>query len=50
MLYSGLVADGTFTQASLLELVSTLDLNTAEIAGIVGQPVVLDPGFFAVLG
>jgi hypothetical protein len=50
MLYSGLVADGTFTQASLLELVSTLDLNTAEIAGIVGQPVVLDPGFFAVPG
>jgi hypothetical protein len=50
MLYSGLVADGTFTQASLLELVSTLDLNTSEIAGIVGQPVVLDPGFFPVPG
>jgi hypothetical protein len=50
MLYSGLVADGTFTQASLLELVSTLDLNTVEIAGIVGQPVVLDPGFFPVPG
>ena len=50
MLYSGLVADGTFTQASLLELVSTLDLNTVEIAGIVGQPVVLDPGFFLMPG
>ena len=48
MLYSGLVADGTYTQASLLELVSTLELNTSEIAGIVGQPVVLDPGFFPV--
>jgi hypothetical protein len=50
MLYSGLVADGTFTQASLLELVSTLDLNTVEIAGIVGQPVVLDPAFFPMPG
>jgi hypothetical protein len=50
MLYSGLVADGTFTQASLLDLVATLDLNTVEIAGIVGQPVVLDPAFFAVPG
>jgi len=50
MLYSGLVADGSFTQASLLELVSTLELNTAEIAGIVGQPVVLDPAYFAVAG
>ncbi len=50
MLYSGLVADGTYTQASLLELVSTLELNTSEIAGIVGQPVVLDPAFFPVPG
>lgn len=48
MLYSGLVADGTYTQASLLELVSTLELNTSEITGIVGQPVVLDPAFFPV--
>ena len=50
LLYSGLVANGTFTQASLLELVSTLELNTSEIAGIVGQPVVLDPAFFGVPG
>ncbi len=50
LLYSGLVANGTFTQASLLELVSTLDLNTVEIAGIVGQPVGLDPAFFGVPG
>jgi len=43
-----LIADGTFTQASLLELVTTMDLNTVEIAGIVGQPLVLDPSFFPV--
>ena len=45
-LYTGLVANGTYTQASLLELVTTLDLNTVEIAGIVGQPLALDPAWF----
>jgi hypothetical protein len=48
--YVGLVASGTYTQAGLLELVATLDLNTAEIAGIVGQPVALDPAYFPVPG
>ena len=34
--YVGLVANGTFTQASLLDFVSTYDLNTAEIVGLGG--------------
>jgi hypothetical protein len=46
-LYAGLVANGTFTQASLLEFVSGLGLNTVEIAGIVGQTLSLDPAYFA---
>jgi hypothetical protein len=50
MLYSGLVANGTYTQASLLELVAGLELNTAEIVGIVGQVVGMDPAFFPVPG
>ena len=45
-LYTGLLADGTYTQASLLELVSTLDLNTNEFVGIVGQALPLDPAWF----
>ena len=45
-LYTGLLADGTYTQASLLELVTTLDLNTNEIVGIVGQALPLDPAWF----
>jgi hypothetical protein len=44
--YVGLVRDGTYTQAGLLSMVTTLDLNTVEIAGIVGQPLVLDPAWF----
>lgn len=48
--FVGLVANGTYTQAGLLELVSTLELNTVEIAGLVGQPATLDPTFFPVPG
>ncbi|NRF72104.1 hypothetical protein HLB44_34485 [Aquincola sp. S2] len=48
-LYTGLVNDGTFTQASLLALVTTLDLNTVEV-GIVGQVLPLDPAWFPVPG
>ncbi|HSW04695.1 Calx-beta domain-containing protein [Aquabacterium sp.] len=49
-LYVGLLGDGTFTQASILALVATLDYNTGEIAGIVGQTLTLDPAWFPVPG
>ncbi len=49
-LYSGLLANGSYTQGGLLALASTLDFNTVEIAGIVGQTVALDPAFFPVPG
>lgn len=45
--YTGLVANGTYTQAGLLELVTTLDLNTVELAGMAGQTLTLDPAYFA---
>jgi hypothetical protein len=48
--YVGLVRDGTYTQAGLLELVTTLDLNTVEVVGIVGQTLPLDPAFFPLPG
>ncbi len=48
--YVGLVANGTYTQASLVDFVWPLDLNTVEIVGIVGQTLTLDPGFFPVPG
>ena len=44
--YVGLVANGTYTQASLLEFVSTYELNTIEIVGIVNQTLLLDPAYF----
>ena len=44
--YVGLVRGGTYSQAQLLELVTTLDLNTVEIVGIVGQTLTLDPAYF----
>ena len=44
--YTGLVVSGTFTQASLLDFVSTLRLNTDEIVQIVGTTLNLDPGYF----
>jgi hypothetical protein len=44
--YVGLVGTGVFTQASLVELVTTLDFNTVEIVGVVGQTLNLDPAFF----
>ncbi|MDO8420173.1 MAG: Calx-beta domain-containing protein, partial [Rubrivivax sp.] len=46
----GLVADGSYTQASLLEAVSNVDLNTVELVGMLGQTVLLDPIWFAVPG
>lgn len=49
-LYVGLVGNGTYTQASLLELVATLDFNTVEITGIVGGSLVMDASFFPVPG
>ncbi len=47
-LYSGLLANGSYTQGALFALASTLDFNTVEIAGIAGQTLALDPAFFAV--
>lgn len=44
--FTGLIRNGTHTQASLLELVATLQLNTAEIVSVVGQTLSLDPSFF----
>lgn len=44
--YTGLVGNGTFTQASLVDYVAALDLNTNEIVGIVGQALPLDPAYF----
>jgi hypothetical protein len=49
-LYTGLLDQGTYTQAQIVALVTTLDLNTVEIAGIVGQTLPLDPGWFPVPG
>ncbi|MGE5338352.1 MAG: hypothetical protein ACM3PU_11015, partial [Gemmatimonadota bacterium] len=48
--YTGLVANGTFTQASLLDYVSKLSLNTDEIVQIVGTTLNLDPGYFPAPG
>ncbi|MBL8359497.1 MAG: hypothetical protein JNN18_03310 [Rubrivivax sp.] len=44
--YVGLIRNGTYTQASLLELVATLPMNTVEIVGIVGQTLAMDPASF----
>ncbi|MBI5255744.1 MAG: hypothetical protein HY855_04540 [Burkholderiales bacterium] len=46
--YTTLVGNGTYTQAGLLALVSTLDLNTVEITSIVGQTLTLDASWFPV--
>ena len=48
--YTGLIVNGTFTQASLLESVASLSLNTDEIVQIVGTVVNLDPGYFLAPG
>jgi hypothetical protein len=45
-LYTGLLANGTYTQASLLELVAFLPENTVEIIDIVGRVLTLDPDYF----
>ena len=42
----GLLGDHTYTQASFLELVTTLDLNTVELVGVTGQILSLDPAYF----
>ena len=48
--YVGLVRSGTYTQAGLLELVTTLDLNTVEIVGIVGQTAAARSGVLSAAG
>ena len=45
-LYTGLLVDGTYTQASLLDFVAGLPENTSEIVDIVGQTLSLDPIYF----
>ena len=45
-LYTGLIANGAYTQASLLSMAAQLDLNTNEFVSLIGQGVVLDPGYF----
>ena len=44
-----LLANGTYSQASLLEMVATHSLNTSEFAGLVGQPMVMDVSSFPLL-
>ncbi len=48
--YVGLIDSGTFTQASLLEFVSTHPFNTVELVGMVGQTINLDLSFFPLPG
>ena len=45
--YVGLVRNGSYSQAGLVELVTTLDLNTVEITGIIDQTLQLQPAYFA---
>jgi hypothetical protein len=44
--YAGLLANGSFTQASLLDFVASLSFNTDEIVAIVGTTLALDPADF----
>jgi hypothetical protein len=44
--YSGLIADGSFTQASLLAFAANIDFNTVELIGVIGQTVGLDAAWF----
>ena len=48
--YTGLLADGSFTQASLVEFVANHELNTVELVGVVGQTLALDPAWFPLPG
>ncbi|MBL0086594.1 MAG: hypothetical protein IPP44_07800 [Ideonella sp.] len=48
--FVGLVANGTFTQASLLERVAVIDENAIEVVGIIGQTLPLDPAWFPIPG
>ena len=45
--FTGLIVNGTFTQASLLEFVAIHPLNLNEIVQIVGTTLNLDPSFLA---
>jgi uncharacterized delta-60 repeat protein len=45
-LYTGLITNGTYTQASLLSMAAQLDLNTNEFVSLIGQGVALDPSYF----
>ena len=49
-LYVGLLGNRTYSQASLLELVTTLELNTIELVGVTGQILSLDPAYFPLAG
>lgn len=49
-LFVGLIDNGTYTQASLAVLAATHPLNTDEFAPLVGQPMLLDPSWFALPG
>jgi hypothetical protein len=48
--FTGLIVNGTFTQASLLDFVAFNPLNTDEIVQIVGTVLNLDPGHFPAPG
>jgi hypothetical protein len=48
--YVGLVGNGTYTQASLVEFVTTIDLNTVELVGIVNTGLLMDAAPFGVPG
>jgi len=44
--YVGLIDNGSYTQASLVDLAATLPFNTGELVGLVGTTMHLDPSFF----
>lgn len=46
--FTGLLANGTFSQASLVEAAALQEVNLAEIAALVGQPAELDASFFPI--
>lgn len=48
--FTGLLANGTYTQASLVDFVATISLNTSEFVSIVGQPLTMDASFFTIPG
>jgi hypothetical protein len=48
--FVGLIRNGSHTQASLVDLAAQHALNTAELVGIVGTTLSLDPALFPVTG